>query len=299
MEIDNAIVSWLLEEDNPGVRVRALTGLCGLPPDHPEVQAARRLVTETLSAANDLAWMELKGLTLIYSLTALAESGLTHRDVPIDPVVDRLLAQPFDAGCGDMLSLRALVVLGYGRDSRVEQRLEQLAAARLPDGGWLCLHRLRKMKKTPKSCIKAAMHGLLLAAELHKRGLALPGSKELLGYFLKRRLFYRMDDPSQLVLGCRPGWRMIDVFHPIEVQRVGLPVLLEALAALGVGPAPELREAWGLLDEKRDERGRVLLEGAPHVSYLPKERVGKPTRWGTLYACLAWQSRDQSGAMAQ
>ena len=38
------ILSWLLEEDNPGVRVRALTGLCGYAQDHPEVTAARRLV---------------------------------------------------------------------------------------------------------------------------------------------------------------------------------------------------------------------------------------------------------------
>ena len=64
---------WLLEEDNPGVRVRALTGLCDLPRDDKQVRAARRVVKQTLNAARDLSWMELKGLAPICNLTALAD----------------------------------------------------------------------------------------------------------------------------------------------------------------------------------------------------------------------------------
>lgn len=282
----------MLEEDNPGVRVRALTGLCGLPQDHKEVKAARGVVKQALSAVHDLSWMELKGLTLIYNLTALAESGLSRRDVKIGPVVTKLLAQPFDAGCGDLMALRALVMLGYADDQRVQKRLEQVADTQLPDGGWLCLHRLDKMKRTPKSCIKAAMHALLVAGELRKQGRSVGWSGRLVSYFLKRRIFYRMSDPTRLVLDCRPGWRMTDVHFPIEVMRVGLPVLLEAFAALGVGQAPELEEAWGLLDEKSDEQGRLLLEGTLSKPYLPKERRGKPSKWATLYACLARENRD-------
>ncbi|MBN1936525.1 MAG: hypothetical protein JW934_17820 [Anaerolineae bacterium] len=298
MAINDGTLNWLLEDNNPGVRVRALSGLCGLSPDHEEVQAARRLVVQTLDAARDLSWVDLKGLWLIYHLTALAESGLSWDDVPVDPVVNRLLSLPFDASCGDMMALRALAMLGYADDGRVQERLAQLAETQLPDGGWLCLHRVHKggklgrLGKTPKSCIKAAMHGLLLAGELEKRGLSFAGSGPLIGYFLKRRLFYRTDDPTRLVLDCRPGWRMTDVFFPAEVQRVGLPMLLDALAALGAGSAEELQDAWRLLDDKRDVQGRVVLEGALAKSYLPKERVGKPSKWGTLYACLAWEHKD-------
>jgi hypothetical protein len=88
---------------------------------------------------------------------------------------------------------------------------------------------------------------------------------------------------------------MTDVFFPIEYFRVGLPVLLDALAVLGAGQAPELDEAWQLLDGKRDQQGRILLEGTlpSNRAYLPKERVGKPSKWGTLYACLAWQNRRE------
>lgn len=241
--------------------------------------------------------MELQGQVLVYNLTALAESGLSCEDVAIGPVVDRVLSQPFDANCGELMALRALVMLGYRSDPRLEQRLSQFNEAQLPDGGWLCLHRVRKMKKTPKSCIRAAMHGLLLAGELVKQGGYFEGSERLTAYFLNRRLFYRTDQPARLVLGDHPGKRMTDVFFPIEYFRVGLPLLLEALAVLGVGLAPELDEAWCLLDEKTDQHGRTRLEGTLPLTkaYLPRERVGKPSKWGTLYATMARRSRSAAG----
>jgi hypothetical protein len=292
------IVNWLLEEDNPGVRLRALTSLCGCPPGDPQMQSARRLVLESLPAARDLTWTESKGLALIYGLTALAECGLSRADLPLEALVDRLLEGGFDAACGDMILLRALVMLGYTGDSRVQARLAQLVETQLPDGGWLCLHRLRKLSYIPKSCIKDAMHALLLAGELGKRGIQLPTTGRLLGYFAKRRLFYRTDDPSRLVLDCRPGGRMTDAYFPNEVMRVGLPVLLEALSALGAALEPDFAEAWRLLDGKRDPQGRIPLEGTLSKSYLPKERVGKPSKWASLYACLAWKNRAQFASMA-
>ena len=292
------ILSWLLQEDNPGVRVRTLTGLVQLPRDHEKVRKARRLVLDALPTARDLSWMDLKGQVLVYNLTALAESGLSREDVSIEAVASILLSQPFDANCGDLMALRAMVMLGYGRDPRVERRLEQLRDAQRPDGAWLCLHRVEKMHREPKSCIRAAMHGLLLAGELRKQGLCLEGSQQLVDYFLRRRLFYRTDDPAKLVLPDHPGKRMVDSFFPSEYFRVGLPLLLDALAVLGVGQSPALHEAWILLEGKKDEHGRIPLEGTlpRNKSYLARERVGQPSKWGTLYAYLAWNSRGEGGA---
>lgn len=290
MMIDRELLNWLLEENNPSVRLRTLIGLCDLSEDSKEVKAARRVVASTLQAASDLSWISLKGQKVTYNLTALAESGLSCKDVDIEPCVDSLLSPPyFDANCGELMALRAVVMLGYGKDARLKKRLSQLAEAQLPDGGWLCLHRVRKMKKIPKSCMRAAMHGLLLAGELKKRGLYFSGSEHLIHYFLKRHLFYRTDNPTQVVVK-----RMNEVFFPIEYFRVGLPLLLDALAALGAGKAKELQEAWSLLEKKKDHHGRILLEGTlpANKSYLPKERVGRPSKWGTLYACLAWKNRE-------
>jgi len=293
MKIDQTILDWLLEADNPGVRVRALTGLRGLSVDHPVVCEARHKVIQSFDTARDLAWMALNGQILVYNLTALAEMGLSRDDVPTEPVVERLLSQQFDANCADLMALRAMVMLGFGRDDRVVERLEQMEEARLPDGGWLCLHRVQKMDRVPKSCIKVAMHGLLLAAELRQQGIEIAGTDGLITYFLKRRLFYRMDRPDQLVLN-QPGRRMTDIFFPNEYFHVGLPVLLEALAVLGAGEAVELDEAWSLLEAKMDHKGKIHLEGTlpGNKAYLPKEGVGKPSKWGTLYAYLAWKSRS-------
>ena len=76
-------------------------------------------------------------------------------------------------------------------------------------------------------------------------------------------------------------------------MRVGFPLLLDALAALGVGWAPELQEAWDLLEQKRDPQGKIVLEGTLGKSYLLKERVGRPSKWATLYAWLAWAGRGE------
>jgi hypothetical protein len=295
MKTSEALVNWLLEEDAPGVRLRALTGLRGLSPNHEAARAARRRVMQTLPAARDDAWQAGKGQALVYNLTALAESGLTCEDLSVKTAADTLLAEPWDANCGNFMALRALVMVGYADDPRVRLRLEQAREDQLPDGGWLCLHRVRKMQKTPKSCIRAAMHALLLAGELRLRGLSTAWSEALAGYFLRRRLFYRTDHPDQLVLADHPGKRMTDVYFPCEYFRVGLPLLLEALAALGAGEAPELAEAWGLLEAKRDAQGRLPLEGTLPLNkaYLGRERVGRPSKWGTLYAALAWKHRSE------
>ncbi len=285
-------LDWLLEEDNPGVRARTLTGLCGLPNDDPQVIAARDLVSRTLDVARDLSWVDQDGVKIVHNVTALAESGLTRDDVPIDPLVDRWLDGGFDANCFDYLIIRLFFMLGYGDDGRVRSRLAQMAEAQLPDGGWICLHRLTKMKRVPKSCIKANMHALVLLAEMKERGISSACTDELIQYFLRRRLFYRMGSPTRLVIEHSPGLRMVDAFFPQEGMRVGLPMLLYALSALGAGRAPELHEAWDMLEAKTDDVGRVKHEGTVGKTSLPKERVGRPGKWVTLYAWLAYKARD-------
>lgn len=288
----NAVVSdWLLEARNPWVRLRTLISLCELPIDDAQVSATHERVLETLSQAQDLSWMEEKGTNPIKHLTALAETGLCREDLSVDPVVDRLMTEPFNAGCSDMMLLRALVMLGYGDDSRVTVRFAQMSEVKLPDDGWFCLNRMTKIDKVPKSCIKAASHALLLSSEMVKRGIPVPWSDDLIRYFVRRRLFYRTDDLTRLVLDGRPGWRMIDTFHPFEFMRVGIHSLLESLAVLGAGREPEFAEAWSILDAKRDEQGRIPLDGTLTKSYLPREHVGKPSKWVTLYACLADKAR--------
>src|SRR5512146_2120394 len=124
--MDTETLSWLLDVGNPGVRVRTLTGLCGAPQDSPEEQEAKKAVLAWLPAAQDPNGMNAEGLKLLYLPVALAECGLTRADIDISPVVERLLANNFDSACGDMIALRALVMLGYQDDPRVMARLEAM-----------------------------------------------------------------------------------------------------------------------------------------------------------------------------
>jgi hypothetical protein len=91
------------------------------------------------------------------------------------------------------MGLRALVMLGYGNDERVRKRLSFLSESQLPDGGFLCLHRLNKMKYIPKSCYKDNAIMLMLFAKCKKRNIAITNTEKIIEYFVKHNMFYRTD----------------------------------------------------------------------------------------------------------
>ena len=295
MQHDNSVLAWLLQADNPAVRLRAQTELLGAAGD-------KQPVIDWLQARLPVDWRDRTGLWRTYFLTAIAECGLSLEDVGADREAALLLhggKGTSENSCGDMMHLRALVRLGFGHTPAVREALTLASARQLPDGGFLCLHRLDKLCYTPKSCVKANLHALLLAAECKKRGIDLPYSEDLLAYFWRHRLFYRTARPDVLMLDCRAGWRTIDTFYPFEVMRVGLQNVVEAFAALGLGADARLQEAWALLDAHRDEEGKYRLGGTLTKSYLPKERVGQPSKWVTLYALLAHRASEGAGAQSK
>lgn len=111
-------------------------------------------------------------------------------------------------------------------------------------------------------------------------------SESLLHYFLKRDVLY-ISDSSNLVLDGRPGWRSIDNFFPVEPMRIGLPLIVSALAILGVGEEQALKKAWEFLNEKKDTTGRLLLEGTLTKQPCKFGKVGKENKWVTFYSVLA------------
>ena len=300
------IINWLLEDDNPAVKHRTLTELMRKSRTDHEVVRARERLLNTLPQATDKTWMtNLKGLWLTYNLLALAECGLTKEDINVSAVFTQWPEKPresgfpgfhyngkFDAACGEALLIRALVALGYKDNKRVRGWLNAFSECILPDGGFLCLHWRPRFKYTPKSCMKDNMNVLLMLAECKKQGFEFEYTARFLSYFMKRRVFYRSNSLDTLVLSDRPGKRMIDNFFPAEPFRMGLPHLLYAFSVLGAGNRPELKEAWQLLESKKDREGQSLLEGTLAKSYLPKERVGKPSKWVTMYAMLAEKYRE-------
>jgi hypothetical protein len=281
LDENSAAINWLLEDSNPAVKYRTHTEILGQPADKAEAAAwLNKFLPDN--------WRERTGLWSVYYLNAFAECGLTFEDVQIS--LEKAV-QPFEYNCDNFMRLRALVRLGLGEEPIVKAIVSSLPERQLPDGGFLCLHRLDKLKYTPKSCVKANIQALMFCAECRKKDIHTDITAPLLDYFWNHHLFYRTDSPNTLILNAREGWRAIDTFHPFEVMRVGLHNIVEAFCALGYGNDERLREAWELLRAKRADDGKYLLDQTLTKSYLPKERVGKPSKWVTFYALLAEKER--------
>ena len=286
MKMNDSVINWLLEDDNPAIKYRTQTEILGETADK----------TPVIAWINDFLpvdWRERKGLWSTYYLTTIAECGLTFENIGINKEIAIGFGKdiPFDEGCGDYMRLRALIRLGLGNEPSVISIKNKLSERQLPDGGFLCLHRLDKMKYIPKSCIKDNMFALMFCAECKKKGIKVDIEKSLLDYFWNHNLFYRTNNPDTLILNAREGWRAIDAFYPFEVMRVGLQNIVESLCVLGYGNDPRMNEAWYILNSKKDTSGKYVLNGTLSKSYLPKERVGKPSKWVTFYALLAEKHR--------
>ncbi len=78
MKMDNnAVIQWLLDNDNPAVKYRTQTEILGEVADKEPVIA---WVNNFLPAD----WKEREGLWSTYYLTTIAECGLTFEDVPFE-----------------------------------------------------------------------------------------------------------------------------------------------------------------------------------------------------------------------
>jgi len=286
--MDSKIISWLLEDDNPAVKYRTQTEILGEPADK----------TPVIAWANDFLpddWTDREGLWSVYYLNTFAECGLTFEDIPLpkEKAIHFGTAYKFEHSCGDYMRLRVLVRLGLAEEPKIARLISNMNEKQLPDGGFLCLHRLEKMKRIPKSCVKTNMYALMFCSECKKKSIKVDIEASLLDYFWNHKLFYRTDNPNTLMLNAREGWRTIDTFYPFEVMRVGLQNIVESFCALGYGNEPRLQAAWDILDSKKTSDGKCVLNGTLAKSYLPKERVGKPSKWVTFYALLALKEKGQ------
>lgn len=199
----------------------------------------------------------------------------------------------FECSCADFMLLTALMKLGFSRHETIHNIIAKLSDYSLPDGGYFCWRMMNKLDYTPKSYYKANLHALMFIAECHKQGMQISTLQPLIDYFLNRNIFYKSTDKTSLVLDNREGWRNIDTFYPFEVMRVGLQNILEAFCALGYGNDERLQEAWTMIDGFKDDSGKIILKGTLTKSYLPKEKVGKASKWATFYTLLAEKERIQ------
>lgn len=276
------IINWLLEDNNPAVKYRTQTELLGQTADITDVKT-------WIFAKLPQDWFEAKGLWYTYYITALAECGLNKNDIPLEYLTRALdnIENNFEYGCADFMLLRSLVKLGFVKHPSVTKLIDTFSSDSLPDGGFLCIRRLRSFDYTPKSCYKVNVHALMFLSECAKCGVDVSFGQALVDYFLKRDIFYKSNDKTQIITNEREGWRIIDTFHPFEPMRVGVHNIVESLSALGYGQNDKLKQGWDFLYQYKNDDGKMLLSQTLSKSYLPKEKVGQPSKWVTFYTLLA------------
>ncbi len=303
------VLDWLLEETDPSVRYRTLTELLDTPPEDPAAQAARAQIPATQPVTRIFAKMHPEGYweykgrgqdaiyadyyTTHFNLAFLAELGMTRDDPRIARAVERYLG--FQQPDGDFYrhfsclygyNLRTLVMLGYRQDSRTRKIADLMLAAARPDGGYLCdWHEGKYKRRVVKSCIRGSTKVLLGFAMLPELWDS-TRCRELVDYFLKRRVCFRMDQPDDAV-----NWEVTSTLFP-TTWRASLVELLYALSVMGYGRHPAVDAAWAQLETKHDGQGRYRLDWTPTNSYFKPGRRGEPNKWVTLYAYLALKHRE-------
>ena len=114
-KVDRAILDWLLEQENPEVRLRTLKEYMKLPDDDKKVIECKKLLLQSKTYERALKKLRTDKPWAKYdAILAFAEWGLTRADIggDIDGEVFALIKSTgFKMLCGEPLLLRNLVKL--------------------------------------------------------------------------------------------------------------------------------------------------------------------------------------------
>ncbi len=288
--MDQSVLSWLLEEENPEVRLRALKEYEKLPEDDARVTDCKKRLLQSKVYERGLKKLRSDKPWAKYdAILGFAEWGLTRCDIgeDIDDEVFALIESTgFKMLCGEPLLLRNLVKLGYGQEEIVKHEIDSVLGLIQADGGFRCISTNKKIndpRKPHKSCARLTVEYLLLVAELHLQGYKVECEEALTHYFTKRNIFYRTDDMQTPMVDV-----MLGTFYPPDPIKIGAHQILYALRVLGCAPESEaMRAGYKVLDQHRLENGRYVLTASKSVPAFKAGNIGEENKWVTLYAYMA------------
>ena len=283
----NNVINWLLKDETPEVKYRAMIELLGMSKDEPEVKKAYNnlLSSDTIGFVMDKFKLDKKWEDL-NAFLALAEFGLTRIDVPIDDYMERIIKNMnFSTKCAKILLLRNLVSLGYYEHAWVKEQIPSAFSAIREDGTFRCLDKTKKTndsKLPDMGCYRQTTTYLLLGAELKKIGVILPQFEPLINFYMNHYVAFRSDDPEKVIIEDMAG-----TFYPIDHVHIGLQMIMYGLSVLGAARHSNCEKAWALLDSKKDRDGKYILSKSFAEPYFKVGMVGKPNKWVTLYVLLS------------
>ena len=308
--IQQGVLDWLLEPDQPVVRFNTLTHLLGCSRNSEEVRKAYSKIPKVGWSHEILAgqkpggyWDSREDLyrpkytATIWKLIVLADLGLTAKDDRIRKPCEFFLKEyakpdggfdtPGDSPRSELCITgnvaKALLLCGYDEDSRVLAAFDWLVENQKDDGGW--------------HCFPNRVHGTLDCWEGLSAFAALPKRKWTrrikrsvergAEFYLARQLF-REGRKRYL-----PWFR----FHYPVHYYYDLLVGLDVITRLGYADDRRLKAALQILKDKRRPDDTWALDavhpdlglGAGYrFKKRPKpfalEKQGKPSKWITLTA---------------
>ena len=288
--MEQSVLEWLTENDNPEVKLRTLKEYKKLSDNDEEVIACKQELLQSKVYERGLKKLKKdKPWDKYDAIMAFAEWGLTRDDIgkDIDDEVFGLIKSTgFKMLCGEPLLLRNLVKLGYYSEDIVKNEVDSVLKLVKEDGGFGCISTNKKIndpKKPHKSCARLTVEYLLLVAELHLRGFKPECEDALVHYFTKRNIFYRTDDMKTPMVEV-----MLSSFYPPDPIKIGAHMIVYALRVLGCDPESEAMKAgYKVLDEHKTNNGKYILTASKSVPAFKAGNVGEENKWVTLYANLA------------
>jgi hypothetical protein len=313
------VLDWLLEDNQPSIRYRALTQLLDKPESDPDVKSTHGMIRKKGWAADllrkqsaDGSWVSSDSLyrpkytSTNWVLLMLADLGLTRKEPRIDKAC-QLWIERFaksDGGFGTDNAkkselcivgntARALVKFGYANHPRVRSALEWLVREQKENGGWHCWG---------KNGVLDAWEGMsaFAAYPRQKWTRSIKRAVENGAEFFLERELYRQ--------GKRYGpWFR---FHYPTHYYYDLLVGLDFLTTLGFASDQRLTYAVDLLREKRRSDGRWNLDAihpdleSSYANWYKKrpptplapERAGEPSKMITFKALKVLKLMGESAA---
>jgi len=320
-QIDPGTVSWLLDGDDPSVRYLTLTNLLGVPPDDPDVVAARAaIMTEgavprILAAQLDDGHWEgrdrfytAKYRGTVWQLVILAELVADGADPRVRAACEAILSDSQDRESGAFSTARAkrdggglhrqvipcltgnmvwsLVRLGMADDPRVQRAVDWIATyQRFDDGDGDAPtgwpYEPYEICWGRHTCHMGVVKALKALAAIPADRRS-PEVERTLADGAEFLLRHHVHKRSHdLTQDSKPGWRRFG--FPLMYQTDVLEIL-GILTSLGYRDE-RMAEALDLVAGKADAGGRWRLASTFNDRFVvPIETKGEPSRWVTLRA---------------
>jgi hypothetical protein len=311
--MDNNI-EWLLEDNYPSIKYLTMIELLSYDIDSPETRAVRKNIFEQKDVKQILSKLNEEGLfphvpkffgnfTTFNYLDALSELGLKKDDENINKIVDWILTPGEEkhehfmqkeyqnehaylldesniGSCRQVEFLYVLVRMGFLVDKRVERLIDAFIEKSRFDGGYLCKWKKSHYKgQVPKSCYSATVPALKLYSLLPESYRKTKEFQSLLDYFVSRKMVFSKVKSDEIIASTVSG------FYATGASTIYS--LAYSMSKLGYGNIPEMTKLWSIIDSKKDNNGRIILEHTENKKTVHLEAVGQPCKWLTFYNMLS------------